>query len=286
MVTPRAIRAVRKKAIAKVQSLQEDADASESADSDEDEAPPKKKAKPAPKSTTAERKTTAKSATTRSKPQAKAGNDQGSARKIFERAVQETENEVSALDKRVKAMSGNSTSISIEHYARIAAQQLKTVTALAKLDEARAFNLAVYIGDAAATDLDATIKMCGYGDHEEYFKELDDALLPLIASRDVPKEKLGELPEVPHRWTQDDARVGPYKTGRPNKQQRKEMVDQKYGWEEDRREQRLKRRLECDDWISVALSDLKETRDYLDQYGVEGFFENSIAKLEEMDAVR
>ena len=61
---------------------------------------------------------------------------------------------------------------------------------------------------------------------------------------------------------------------------------QKYGWEEDRREQRLKRRLECEDWISVALSDMKENRDYLDQYGVDGFFKNSIAKLEEMDAAR
>ncbi|EME83174.1 uncharacterized protein MYCFIDRAFT_174653 [Pseudocercospora fijiensis CIRAD86] len=73
------------------------------------------------------------------------------------------------------------------------------------------------------------------------------------------------------------------KTGRPNKAQRKEMFNQRYDWEEDRREQRLERRLECGDWISIALSDLKENRHYLDQYGVEGFFKDSIAKLQELD---
>ncbi|KXT05763.1 hypothetical protein AC578_1068 [Pseudocercospora eumusae] len=282
----RAVRAARKQPVAKTQSSQEDSGSSEPDGGDEDDAPPKKKAKSAPKSTAAKGKTIRKPASTKSKPEAKAADDQGSAKKMFEKAVQETEKKVSALDKRVKAMGGNSTSITIEHYADNAAQQLKVVTALAKVDQNLAFNLTVFLGDAAATDLDATIKMCGYGDHEAYFERLDDALLPLIANRKVPKEKLGELPEVPHRWTRDDAQVGIFKTGWPNKAQRKEMVNQKHGWEGDRREQRLKRRLECDDWVSVALSDLVENRDYLDQYGVKGFFKDSIARLQEMDAAR
>jgi len=40
------------------------------------------------------------------------------------------------------------------------------------------------------------------------------------------------------------------------------------------------------DWVSVALVELEEERNYLDGYGVEGFFRSSIAKLEELDAAR
>ena len=42
------------------------------------------------------------------------------------------------------------------------------------------------------------------------------------------------------------------------------------------------RREELKDWIAVALSDLIEERDYLSEYGVEGYFPRSIAKLEEL----
>lgn len=117
------------------------------------------------------------------------------------------------------------------------------------------------------------------------FELLDEALLPLIEGRNV-SATAASLPKVLHRWTPKDADVGEFKTGRPNKQQRNQMANQKIDWEQERREERRKRRVECEDWVSVALADLKEERDYLDQYGVEGFFAKSIAKLEALDAAR
>ena len=120
---------------------------------------------------------------------------------------------------------------------------------------------------------------------QDPFALLDKALLPLIEGRKA-SAKAATLPKVLHRWTPKDADVGEFKTGRPNKQQHNQMVNQKIDWEQERREERRTRRVECEDWVSVALSDLKEERDYLDQYGVEGFFAQSIAKLEALDAAR
>lgn len=128
--------------------------------------------------------------------------------------------------------------------------------------------------------------MCGYGDHESPFAELDAALLPLIEGRDPPATRLEVLPEVNHRWTRADADVGEFKTGRPNKQQRNQMANDRIEWEHERRAERMKRRSECEDWVAVALADLKRERDYLDAYGVEGFSRDSIAKLEAIDAAR
>lgn len=48
----------------------------------------------------------------------------------------------------------------------------------------------------------------------------------------------------------------------------------------------MTRRLACDDWITIALSDLKEEKKYLEDYGVEEYFEKSIKALENMDAAR
>jgi len=56
--------------------------------------------------------------------------------------------------------------------------------------------------------------------------------------------------------------------------------------EHDKREAKVQRRLKCNDWVSVALVDLKEERDYLAEYGVEKFFPLSVAKLAELDAAR
>jgi hypothetical protein len=130
--------------------------------------------------------------------------------------------------------------------------------------------------------------MCG--EPEDYtskaFAMLDKALLPLIERREKPATKADTLPKVPHRWTGDDARVGVFKTGRPNKQQRNQMYAQKIEWEKNRREERRMRREEIGDWISVALANLVESRDYVKRYGVEGFLPLSIAKLTDMDTAR
>ena len=240
--------------------------------------PPKKKAK----------STTTKKATTATKVRPKAKTVGGpTPKKLFNDTVKLVEKQVKALDKKVKSMDGNQRSINVGTYAELATAHLKVVETLATHDPIMAFNLTLCLGDAASTDLDVAVKMCGYGEHEDPFEELDDALLPLIGRRELPDGHItGVLTGVPHRWTRKDADVGEFKTGRPNKQQRNQMANDRIEWEAERRQLRRERRADCDDWIAVALEDLKEERDYLDRYGVEGFFKKSIAKLEALDAAR
>lgn len=84
----------------------------------------------------------------------------------------------------------------------------------------------------------------------------------------------------------EDADVGEFKTGRPNKQQYNQIARDRIEWDEERREERMKRRMECEDWVTVALEHLKGERDYLDKHGVEGFFKLSIARLETLEEGR
>lgn len=207
-------------------------------------------------------------------------------KKLFNDTVKLVAKQVEALDKEVKSMDGNTRDVSIADYAEIAVDHLSVVETLAASDPILAFNLALCLGDAACTNLNITCKMCGYGDHEHPFAELDAVLLPLIEGRSLPSFKVATLPEVAHRWSHADADVGEFKTGRPNKQQRNQMANDRIDWDHDRRAERVKRRDECEDWVSVALADLKSERDYLDAYGVYGFFKKSITMLEELDEAR
>ena len=80
--------------------------------------------------------------------------------------------------------------------------------------------------------------------------------------------KEDELPDVPHRWSEDDAEVGEFKTGRPNKQQRNLMENHFIEWEKERRAARRARMEKCEDWVMSALVDLRNDRDYLKEFGV------------------
>jgi len=162
-----------------------------------------------------------------------------------------------------------------------------------------AFNFVMALADASHRRI-SSWKMSGEGgDCCEQFARLDEALLPLIEKRDQPVTRLTELPEVPHRWTSEDADVGEFKTGRPNKQQRGQMDRQFIEWEKERREERRVRRETCEDWIAVALSDLGENLKYLADHGIgedfltrredreeNSYFKDSIAKLKSLDAGR
>lgn len=249
--------------------------------------PPKKKAKSiATKKATAAKSTTTKKATTATKAKPKAKATGPTPKKLFNDTVKLVEKQVKALDKKVKSMDGNQRSINVGTYAELATDHLKVAETLATTDPIMAFNLVLCLGDAASTDLDVAVKMCGYGEHEDPFEELDDALLPLLERRELPDGHItGVLTGVPHRWTRKDADWD-YEAGWPNKQQRNQIANHRIEWEAERRQLRRERRADCDDWIAVALEDLKEERDYLDQYGVEGFFAKSIAKLEALDAAR
>lgn len=153
------------------------------------------------------------------------------------------------------------------------------------MDLTLGFDLLLSLADASHTDLDASCKMCGTpcDDSIPTFTALDEALLPLIEKRDRnPQPHHHVLPSVPTRWTPAHADVGLLETGRPNKQQRGQIYNQKLDWEKQRTADRRARREAVGNWVAVALVDLKEERDYLAAYGVEEYLPKSIAKLEDL----
>ncbi|THZ03888.1 hypothetical protein D6C95_03535 [Aureobasidium pullulans] len=122
--------------------------------------------------------------------------------------------------------------------------------------------------------------MSGWGDAEASYEELDGVLLSLIPSREKPTTSLASLPEVPLRWTPDGVDPSPSGTGRPGTLHQGWTYAGKMKREKDRREARRDRRETTQNWVSIALAELKEDRDYLDAYGIEGYFLKSIAALE------
>lgn len=265
------------------------ADASEKENTAVTASASRKKAKPAPASNP------------KAKVPTSVGTGNKEATELYNETLKAVDKRVSELDKKVKAMSGNSWSITTATYATSAGKHIKAAQKLADMDTTLGFNLLLSLADASHTDLDATCKMCGEsGDSSiDTFTALDKALLPLIEKRKKEEEKKKKekqpqpgaggnavLPSVPARWTRADADVGPFKTPNgPNKQQRGQMYSQKLEWEKRRTAARRARREAAGvDWVAVALADLKEERDYLDAYGVEQYLPESIARLEELVA--
>lgn len=151
-------------------------------------------------------------------------------------------------------MSPNSSAITTSNYAMSAREHMATVKKLITMESTLAFNLLLSMADASHTDLDATMKMCGTPCDSSVptFSLFDEALLPLIEARERPCSQVDGLPQVPRRWTVDDAEVGVFKTGRPNKQQRGQMYRQKLAWEKKRRQARRERREQTSDWVKVG----------------------------------
>lgn len=233
-----------------------------------------------------------------SKPTTKPSAAAKEAKKLYTETLKAVDKRYTELDKKVKAMSPNSSSITVSNYATSAAKHLNTAKKLADMDPVLAFNFIMALADASHRSM-STWKMSGEsGACDTAFGKLDQALLPLMEKRAAPTSRLAELPEVPHRWTEEDAEVGVFKTGRPNKQQRGQMDRQYIDWEKKRREARRARREACEDWVTVALVDLVEEWDYLERFGVgtdfstlkgEGsnsYLKASIAKLEALKAER
>ncbi|KAH0023453.1 hypothetical protein KCU78_g5406, partial [Aureobasidium melanogenum] len=247
-----------------------DPDAGSSASEGTTRAAPKKKTS-ALKSTTAKKAPAAKGSTVN---------------KLYKDSVKAIEAHLKVLDGKVRKMSPNSRAISTDTYADKSLDFLDPVKELEKMDGGLipAFNLAMYVADASHTDCGTTSKMSGYGDSKYPFGVLDEQLLDLIEKRNTqsPATRQDEIPAVPKRWTRQDADVGVFKTGRPNKQQYGQMARQKLEREKDRREKRRERRETVNDWVAAAFQDLVEERDYLEQYGVEKYFPKSIERLSEL----
>ncbi|KAK3645621.1 hypothetical protein LTR56_009061 [Elasticomyces elasticus] len=266
---------------------------------DDDEGTSGTVAKKTSASKTARPKKQAKPAVAAKPTNAASKNTSKEAKKLYKETLKAVEKRHIELDKKVKAMSPNSRAITVTNYTTSAAKHLPTVK---KLDTAGetvlAFNFAMALADASHRNI-TTSKFSGEGGScVEAFKKMDAVLLALINKREKPSVQLNveDLPEVPHRWTDDDAEVGVFKTGRPNKQQRNAMERQEMEWEKERRAERRGRREEGGDWVQMALVDLKADRDELVQFGVgvlhdvkgspSTYFAESIARLEEFIAER
>jgi hypothetical protein len=210
---------------------------------------------------------------------------------------------IAAIDKKYKALEKASTNTrshkyswtTSDDYAKAMAAFLPSVRKLSSVDGGGkdgvilAFNLLLYLAERSYGDMSLHAKMCGYGEGDEARAELDSALLELISMRGEKdpdsqsfKEEGEPLQKLMPRWTQDDADVGEFKTGRPNKQQRGWMAALKKSWDEDRRKKARERREGTARWAQSALDELVDGREYVAPYGNEGFFIRSIAKLEGM----
>ncbi|KAJ9617069.1 hypothetical protein H2200_000790 [Cladophialophora chaetospira] len=218
-----------------------------------------------------------KSGNTAKRPSAKSD-----ANKLYKETIKAIDTVTDKLDRQVKSIKHeNRWSITTETYAAGIPKHLPAAKKLAELDLKLGFNLMMAMADAShCSDLDATLKMAGEGDSKPVFELLDEALLTLIDRRPSVLPVTTEATKLP-----EDADVGPFKTGRPNKQQWNQMYAQKLEHEKTRRAARRERRDVAEDWAAVALSDLEEERDYLKDYGVEGYFPSSIAKLQELKGI-
>ncbi|THY07652.1 hypothetical protein D6D02_07182 [Aureobasidium pullulans] len=215
---------------------------------------------------------------------------QGSERieRLYENSIRAIEKGFQALDKRVKSlkwpdMNDCILTLAIDAYAAAATENLPNVFKLKGMDNGftLAFDLTMAIADISYTDLEKTAKMSGWGDAEASYKELDRVLLSLIPNREKPTTSLASLPEVPLLpWTPDGVDPSSSGTGRPGTLHQGWTYAQKIKREKDRREARRVRRETTQDRVSIALAELKEDRDYLDAYGIEGYFPKSIAALE------
>lgn len=216
------------------------------------------------------------------------------AKQTYTSIIAKADKKVRELDRECTAQGPNGKWFTSDNYAVAMAGLIPEVVDLSKMDDGIkfAFNLMLYLGEHSRGDFYMCIKMCGYGGSEKPYKALDNAMLALIErrQREVAEEAQDAtsaldtppLPPMPHRWTEADADVGEFKTGRPNKQQRGQIVRQRQEWTKERSEKAKERRERAVDWVSNALLELIEERDYIAGYGLDGYFINSIARLEEL----
>jgi hypothetical protein len=212
------------------------------------------------------------------------------AQQTYTSIIGKIDKKVKELDRKCKAQGPNGRAYNSDNYAKAMASFLPEVTELSGMDVKLAFNLMLYLGEHVHGDFYMCIKMGGFGDSERPYKELDEIMLGLVERRKDEATENGvhkaseatSLPTVPHRWTEADADVGVFKTGRPNKQQRNQMVRQREEWTKKRSKKLRERREITKDWVGNALLELTDQRDFLADYGLNGYFIKSITRLEEL----
>ncbi|KAJ4255977.1 hypothetical protein NW762_009051 [Fusarium torreyae] len=210
------------------------------------------------------------------------------AQQLYDKTIKLIDKHIQTLDRKVQCSLGARWPYTTSDYAEYIQRHLKTVDALACLDLRLACNLLLSMADASHADLDTDAKMGGFSGDASIptFKKLDKALLPLIKARKKPDSLISQIPKVPKRWNErcedssepDDVSI----IDEPGQLYNEPLWHGHLICEKLRREARRQRREDIDDWVTVALNDLKEDRDYLMSYGLEVYLPSSIVKLEEL----
>ncbi|KAF4474936.1 hypothetical protein CGGC5_v016495 [Colletotrichum fructicola Nara gc5] len=151
-----------------------------------------------------------------------------------------------------------------------------------------AFNLILDIGEHSYGDVDYGAKTCGYGDTDEPFQAMDNALLEIIESRlkDCTGNDCNDVAFILSPTTddmgtsQDELREALKPKGIRNKSQFLMNDRARRGDQQLLMTRRRTRRMDTVDWAGNALNDLSETRRRIDSWGLgEHYFAKSIAKL-------
>ena len=153
-----------------------------------------------------------------------------------------------------------------------------------------AFKLLLYIGKHACADMDAGLKMSGYGDSEAEYEKMDimmEEVIDLLCS-DGKEQELDSKPTAVddentliasdgrnnvHQSLDTIRDVENHTRGRPRKKQRPSSVKQ-VAIREGRNKER--------DMLASGLKQLKKDRDGIKDFGLEGYFPESIKRLEEL----
>ncbi|KAF4972613.1 hypothetical protein FSARC_886 [Fusarium sarcochroum] len=210
------------------------------------------------------------------------------AQRLYNKTIKSIDRNIQTLDRKVQSSLGARWPYTTSDYAEHIPMHFKAVDTLTYLDLRLACNLLLSMADASHTDLNTDAKMCGSKDDESIptFKKLDEALLPLIKARKKPESLVTELPEVPKRRNDRFENSSEYDDlpiiNEPGQLLHEPLWNEYLICEKVRREARRQRREDIDDWVTVALNDLKEDKDYLMEYGLRVYLPNSIAKLEEI----
>ncbi|RFU31825.1 hypothetical protein B7463_g4521, partial [Scytalidium lignicola] len=154
-----------------------------------------------------------------------------------------------------------------------------------------AFNLLMYIGEHSYGDVETCFKSSGFGGTQEPFREMDDVMVEIINRRHgaigddgIPQAAQEEF-NVEASEDEGELLYFLKMLGekRPNKSEYSKIKKFRRADLKNRFKRRGVRREKAEDWVSVALRDLVETRDRIEQYGIgRHFFPQSIARLAEL----
>ena len=156
------------------------------------------------------------------------------------------------------------------------------------------------MAEHAFADFSLGPKMCGFVDSEDEYEKMDRVMLDVIErlaehekdnQKDTSDGSASQTPSAPPLSDKDvhwdralHADVGEFKTGRPNKKQRAQLAKQKGAWEKERLRRRQERREDSQGMtlLELGLRQLKEDRDEIKDFGLRGYFTQSIERLERL----